>query len=90
MTECFQRQAALLRQARIREQYKEDDRARRTGRAPRILPPSITAAQIQRQIFKLRTFGLRHGYVAFYDAPWNEYPSNQIATLRNQWMETFK
>lgn len=88
--EYFQRQAALLRQVRIREQYKEDDRARRTGRAPRILPPSITAEQIERQIFKLRTFGLRHGYVAFYDAPWNEYPSEQIAILRNQWMGASK
>ena len=86
----FRRQAALLRQVRIREQYKEDDRARRTGQTPRILPPSLTVQELARRYFKLATFGLRHGYVAFYDAPWNEYPSEQIAILRNQWMGASK
>ena len=85
--EYFQRQATRLRLLRIREQYEEDDRARRTGRAPRILPPSLTAQELARRDFKLATFGFRYGLSAY---TWNEYPSDQIATLRNQWMEASK
>lgn len=85
----FQQHASRLRLQRIRDQYQEDDRAKRQGREPVTLPPSPTAAKLSRIYVKRATFCFRYGLSAYTKGPWNDYPSNQIATLRKQWMMAY-
>ena len=83
----FDEQAARLHQLRIREQYKEDDSARRAGREPVTLPPSLTADQLARAHFKHATLGFRYGIAA--SKLWTEPSKEQISSVRALWFEAF-
>ena len=84
----FNEKAARLHQLRIREQYREDDSARRAGREPVTLPPSLTADQLARAHFEHATFGFRYG-LATVGELWKEYRKEQISSIRDLWFEAF-
>lgn len=84
----FHEKAARLRRLRIREQYKENDRARRVGREPITLPPSLTADQLARAHFKHATLGFRYGIAA--SKLWTEPSKEQISVVRALWFEAFQ
>jgi len=82
----FNEQAARLHQLRIREQYREDDSARRAGREPVTLPPSLTADQLARAHFKHATFGFRYGLAA--GGLWKGPTKDQISSVRALWFDS--
>lgn len=86
MTGFFHTQAERLRLASIREQYKINDRARRLGVKPRILPSSLTASQLARRAAKNASFAFRYGDIHFQGEPFSE---EMVAGVLEKWRKCF-
>lgn len=84
----FEQQAKALWHARIREQYKLDDRSRRLGVTSRQLPPSLTAGQIAHRFAKNANFGFQFGRKGL--KPFLEVVTGQQAErLRDHWVQAW-